>query len=167
MISETAHQNQMRKFSGEKYVSHPISVAELVSLLKDSKNIELLIVSALLHDVVEDSNMTISEIEHHFGKQVASIVNELTSDKEKILQLGKKEYLANKMLNMSSYALVIKLIDRLHNISDIINLPIDHGFRQKMILETEFILNKLNDRKLSNTHIKIINLIQRNITKLK
>jgi len=53
-----------------------------------------------------------------FGEIVMNLVEELTSDKEKLEISGKEEYLIDKMLSMSSWALVIKLSDRLHNLND-------------------------------------------------
>ena len=159
-----AHSGQKRKFTGVDYFEHPIGVAELVALLKDSKNIETLIIASLLHDTVEDTNTTLQEIADLFGYKVASLVEELTSDPIKIKEMGKKEYLSEKMLKMSSYGLVIKLADRLHNLSD---LKKDKSFTTKYVSETEYILDKISKRKLTATHKKIIYLIKNKISELK
>ena len=66
----------------------------------------------------EDTFCSYIEIEREFGPLVASIVMELTSDEESIEKMGKNEYLKNKMVNMSKYALTLKLVDRLANILD-------------------------------------------------
>lgn len=148
-----AHDGIVRKFSKKLYATHPISVANLVREYKTSKNMDVLVTSALLHDVVEDSDYTIEDIENKFGSFVASIVDELTSDDDKIKEMGKADYLLHKMNNMSSYALVIKLCDRLHNCSD---LTIgSEKFRNKYIKETRYILDNL-DRKMSQTHLRLI-----------
>jgi len=123
-FAKQAHEGQYRKF-GKKlpYFSHPEKVAKIIislsDKLKDSKKLVYLIVAAYLHDVVEDSDYTINDIEKLFGHFVAQLVNELTSDKEKIKILGKEKYLVNKVLNISYWALIIKLADRLDNVSDI------------------------------------------------
>jgi GTP pyrophosphokinase len=163
-LSKKAHMGQKRKVTGEDYVEHPIRVAELVCILKYSANIELLIIASILHDTVEDTNITLKEIADKFGYKAASIVEELTSDTEKIKSMGKKEYLSEKMLTMSSYGLVVKLIDRLHNLSD---LEKGSSFAHKTVIDTEFILEKIKTRKLSETHRKIIKLIENKISELK
>jgi (p)ppGpp synthase/HD superfamily hydrolase len=75
-------------------------------------------IAALFHDLLEDTDTTYFEIEKEFGSLVASLVQELTNDKEQIKELGKNEYLMKKMLTMSRYAFVLKLVDRLSNILD-------------------------------------------------
>jgi (p)ppGpp synthase/HD superfamily hydrolase len=112
------HEGQVRKVSGEKYITHPIFVAELCRKYKTSKNLDSLIVSCLLHDVVEDCGVTIDEIRSTFGDLTANIVDELTTDVEQVKVLGKTTYLAIKMVNMSSYGLTLKLLDRLSNVMD-------------------------------------------------
>ena len=74
-LSQEAHKN-MRRRSGEPYISHPLAVAQIcveeIGLGTTS------IVAALLHDVVEDTEMEIDDIERHFGKKVALIIDGLT-----------------------------------------------------------------------------------------
>jgi (p)ppGpp synthase/HD superfamily hydrolase len=119
-----AHSGVYRKGldkDGEKipYIIHPKTVAKIVQEVKDSEHIAYLIAAAYLHDVVQDvKTITRDDIFKEFGDLVASLVDELTSDLDKIAISGKEEYLIDKMLNMSSWALVIKLADRLHNLSD-------------------------------------------------
>jgi (p)ppGpp synthase/HD superfamily hydrolase len=117
-FSTAKHQGQVRKGSGKPYVIHPISVSYLLAQFKKSKHFDELIVACLLHDTLEDTETNFVEIASEFTPLVASIVLELTSDENQIKLVGKNEYLKKKMLGISSYALYIKLIDRLHNISD-------------------------------------------------
>src|SRR5258706_11264623 len=107
------HKGQLRKGNGLPYIMHPISVMITLGKIKKSNNTELLAIVCLLHDIVEDCEVSIEEIAREFGHGVASLVDELTSDQVEIDAIGKKEYLAQKMLKMSSYALRIKLADRL------------------------------------------------------
>lgn len=147
------HQGQKRKVSGEDYISHPMIVSYYIPYFKSSKNINSLICAALLHDTVEDTQTSYQEILDGFGMKVASLVFELTSDKEEIKKLGKSFYLKKKLLGISSYALVIKLCDRLANISD-------HP-SEKQLQETREIIEFLKqNRKLSSTHQKIISQIE-------
>ena len=113
------HKGQTRRGSGLPYLIHPMVVSELISKYKGtSKFIDNLKCAALLHDVLEDTVCTYSEIEREFNPMVASIVMELTSDEEKIAEVGKNEYLKMKMMEMSKYAFILKLLDRLSNILD-------------------------------------------------
>lgn len=139
------------------YILHPLSVMQRIFNNKVSKNIYLLACAALLHDVVEDCfenrQEGLAEIAKLFGYSIAAIVDELTLDKEKYKLIGKKEYLAQELNIMSSYALAIKLCDRLDNVSDLATMPED--FRNNYVAETEYILGNLN-RKLSDMHRKLV-----------
>ncbi len=151
------HRGQYRK-NGTEYISHPIKVAEYVSRFKISRNLETLIIAAYLHDTIEDTKATYYDIVNIFGPQVASIVLELTTDEDLKNEIGKTKYLEIKMKNMSSWALVIKLCDRLANVSDLEYA--DEFFRNKYIKETLEIIDYIvNHRNLSKTHITIIRKI--------
>lgn len=112
------HAGQTRKVSGLPYISHPIAVSAIVSAYKKSKHLDELITASLLHDTLEDTPTTYEELENKFSPFVASLVKELTNDPEKMKKMGKLAYQKDKLSHMSSYGLVIKLADRLHNVSD-------------------------------------------------
>ena len=115
----TKHKGQKRKGSGIPYVIHPIIVSHLIAKYKaGSKHLEDLQIAGLLHDTLEDTDATYLELEQKFGSLVASIVMELTSDTVMIAKMGKNNYLKQKMINMSKYAFILKLIDRFANVSD-------------------------------------------------
>lgn len=152
------HKGQLRKESGLPYIVHPLAVMTILNEIKRSNNAILIAIVCLLHDVVEDCDVTLEEIAKEFGHGVASIVGELTSDKIEIARIGKKQYLAHKMLGMSSYALRIKLADRLHNVQ---NITPEHYSK---IEETKYILSSLKNRKLTPTHKKLVKLIEKKIT---
>jgi GTP pyrophosphokinase len=153
------HKGQVRKGDGRPYILHPISVLIRLNNVKESKNIFLLMTACILHDVVEDCGVTLDEISKKFGLHVAGLVEELTLDKSNYETIGKKEYLAQEMVHMSSYALAIKLCDRLDNVSDMKSMSED--FRKKYKDETNFILNRLSGRKLTKTHLKLIKEIRK------
>ena len=154
-----AHEGQFRS-DGSPYVKHPERVAEFVRKFKKSKNLDALISAAFLHDTIEDTDTTHADLEKMFGGLIASLVKELTSDKDKIKEIGKTDYLAQKMANMSSWALVIKLADRLDNVQDIATAKTPE-WRRKYQSETESVLSRLeNDRELSGTHKRIIAAIR-------
>lgn len=111
-----AHGHQ-RRASGDPYYSHPIEVA---GILTDLKLDEATILTALLHDIVEDTNTPISEIEELFGPKVARLVDgvtklsqlELKSERSKQAENFRKLFMA---MSQDIRVLVVKLADRLHN----------------------------------------------------
>lgn len=148
------HKGQYRH-DGTEYIAHPIRVANYVKEYKTSSHLEDLYIAALLHDVLEDTKATYYDIINLFGIQVASLVLELTNDEDLLKELGKTKYLELKMKNMSSWALTIKLCDRLDNTCDLICS--DEGFRNKYIKDTIEIINYIiENRSLNKTQITII-----------
>ncbi|MGD9796103.1 MAG: HD domain-containing protein, partial [Acidimicrobiia bacterium] len=73
-VADNAHRNQYRR-SGEKYINHPVAVAKIVA---DIGLDETTIAAALLHDAVEDTEITLADVESEFGKDVAAIVDGVT-----------------------------------------------------------------------------------------
>jgi (p)ppGpp synthase/HD superfamily hydrolase len=148
-VATKAHEGQFRKVSGEPYITHPLKVSYLLASYKTSKNIEDLLCAALLHDCPEDTSLTFEYIAKEFGMLIASIVFELTTNEEEKIKMGKKEYLMKKMLGMSSWALTIKLVDRLANLTD---APTEKT--KEDTKEILFFLEK--NRKLSKTQKHIV-----------
>lgn len=143
------HEGQTRKVTGKPYISHPIMVSYILAKYKDSDNLEDLIVASILHDTLEDTDTTFDEIQKEFTPLVASLVLELTNDEEKIKKLGKLTYHKNKLVGISSWALVIKLADRLSNIMD---NPSEKMITDSIELMEHIISHRQN---LSNTHLKM------------
>lgn len=123
-MSQEAHKN-MRRRSGEPYISHPLAVAQIsveeIGLGTTS------IVSALLHDVVEDTEMEIEDIERHFGTKVARIIDGLTKISD-VFDHGSSQQAENfrKMLLTLSddvRVILVKLADRLHNMRTLGSMP--------------------------------------------
>ena len=112
------HDGQVRRGTDLPYITHPIAVSYIVAQFKQSKHLSELVTAAILHDVLEDIATSFADLATRFTPLVASLVQELTSDAAEIARVGKLEYLKSKMTGMSSYGLVIKLADRLHNILD-------------------------------------------------
>ncbi|HJQ54010.1 MAG TPA: bifunctional (p)ppGpp synthetase/guanosine-3',5'-bis(diphosphate) 3'-pyrophosphohydrolase [Gemmatimonadaceae bacterium] len=130
-FSEKAHEGQKR-LSGDKYVSHCVEVAKiLVDLQLDS----ITVASGLIHDVVEDTAISIDDIEAEFGKEVAGIVDGLTKIGHLPLNSSQERQVENYRKLLLSIAkdarvILIKLADRLHNMRTLEFLPAD---RQKRI----------------------------------
>ena len=116
-VAVDAHQDQRRK-SGEAYIFHPIAVAKIVA-----GEIGLgatAIAAALMHDVVEDTDITVQEIEKMFNPKVAQLVEGLTkiSQVKKDMNISMQAENFRKMLltlNDDVRVIIIKLADRLHN----------------------------------------------------
>jgi len=111
-----AHGNQQRA-SGDLYFSHPLEVA---AILTEFKLDDATIVAALLHDVIEDTDVTRAEIDQMFGEEIGALVEGLTKIKKLDLVTKKAEQAENfrKLLVAISSdirVLLIKLADRLHN----------------------------------------------------
>jgi GTP pyrophosphokinase len=130
--STKAHENQFRK-SGLPYIIHPILVASIVSSITNDK---AMAISALLHDVVEDTDATIEDIEENFGLDVSHLVAGLTKidsirDSELVSSTSDEKLVISalsfrKMLLASIEdvrVLVVKLCDRLHNMLTLDALP--------------------------------------------
>ena len=142
-LANEAHKGQRRKDQSRlPYIVHPMAVASLVRSYVRPHN-ETMIIAALLHDVVEDTNTSLSQIEELFGKEVASLVQELTNDPKEIAKIGKTSYLQSKMIHMSNNALTIKLCDRLDNLQDSEGLSPDQA--KQMQSNTKEIIEVVED----------------------
>jgi len=158
---KTKHGIQTRK-TGGYYFEHPRRVASYVVMYKDSYQIEDLMIIALLHDVLEDTTATYEQIKRKFGKMVADTVVEVTSVGEDMVEAGgKRLYLAQKMIDMSSYALVVKLCDRLDNVADLDKMGDE--FKKRYTKETLYILDEIDANRdvITITHHRLINEIRK------
>jgi len=122
--AKQAHRHQQRS-SGENYINHPLAVAQIVA---DLGLDEISLAAALLHDAVEDTEITLADVEKGFGPEVAQIVDGVT--KLERLQFDSKEAqqaaTMRKMLVAMARdlrVLIIKLADRLHNMRTIAAMP--------------------------------------------
>lgn len=159
------HEGQTRA-DGSPYITHPIRVAQLVKEYKPSKNLSVIMAAALLHDVLEDTYTSYRELEDEFGEVVASLVMEVTSASFMPKLIGKQTYLAQKMRFMSSYALVIKLADRLDNISDLQGLSREKI--EKTYYDTIYLMDELEDKRvLTEAQDTLVTLIRLQLNKLK
>ena len=158
LFAAKKHKGVIRKATGHPYIMHPMAVMLILTTLKDSNNPYLIAIVAMLHDVVEDCEVKISAIRKLFGDEVADLVEELTTDKAACKAIGKTNYLKAKMLAMSSYALRIKLADRLNNCEDLAKFKKED--REKRITETLEIIKALElQRELTQSHKILIKRI--------
>lgn len=117
-----AHDGQVRKYTGEPYIEHPIAVADIV---RESGGSEEMIAAALLHDTVEDCGISIDEIKAVFGLDVAEMVWDLTGPSHIDPALIKKNRKTRKLADLAHMAKAspasqtIKLADLCHNSASI------------------------------------------------
>ncbi len=111
------HHNQQKRLSGEEYIIHPLNVANILSQIDLD---DATICAALLHDVVEDTDVTQEDLVKEFGEEIGTIVDGVT-------KLGKLQYTTREEEQVENYrkmflamgkdirVILIKLADRLHN----------------------------------------------------
>ncbi|MDX1430796.1 MAG: RelA/SpoT family protein, partial [Rhodothermales bacterium] len=119
-ISYWAHRNDVRK-SGEAYISHPLEVAFIVA--KDIGIDDVTVVAALLHDVVEDTEISLDFVREEFGESIAGIIDGLTKISGVFSSgaMGHAENVRKLMLSMATdiRVILVKFADRLHNMRTI------------------------------------------------
>lgn len=144
-FANAAH-NGVRRRSGEPYILHPISVAKIV--VQEIGLGYKSIVSALLHDIVEDTEYTTEDIERIFGAKIASLVDGLTKIKSAFdsSSSGQAENFKRIILTLNDdvRVILIKLADRLHNMRTIEYMP--ENKKAKILSETMYIFIPLAHR---------------------
>ncbi|GMV07596.1 MAG: GTP pyrophosphokinase [Gemmatimonadota bacterium] len=144
-LAAEAHAGQ-RRASGEEYVSHTVEVATILATLRlDTASI----VSGLIHDTVEDTALSLSDVEGRFGREVATIVDGVT-------KLGKVQFSTTTEQQVENYrkmllsmaedarVILVKLADRLHNMRTLEHLP--ETKRARIAMETREIYAPLAHR---------------------
>lgn len=135
LISKKYHQNQYRK-SGEPFVVHPLEVA---GILADIELDQISIVSAILHDVIEDTDYSLEMAKKEFGQRTANIINGVTK-LDKIVFTSKEEQQVSNIRKMiiamseDVRIILVKLADRLHNMRTL--FPLDEEKRRINSIET-------------------------------
>ena len=144
-VSANAHRGQKR-VSGDDFHSHSVAVA---TVLADQQMDSTTIAAALLHDVVEDSDVTLDDIRREFGPEVADLVDGLTKIASLTFRSSAEEQAENYRKLLLSIAkdarvIIIKLADRLHNMRTLEHLPEEK--RRRIALETREIYAPLAHR---------------------
>jgi GTP diphosphokinase / guanosine-3',5'-bis(diphosphate) 3'-diphosphatase len=144
-FAEAAHEGQKRK-SGEDFIAHPVAVAEI---LTDLHLDTTTLVAALLHDTVEDTDVTIDDIREEFGDDVEHIVGGLTKLDKLEFKSREQEQAENVRKMIVAMAgdirvLLIKLADRLHNMRTLSALAPDR--QERIATETLEIYGPLANR---------------------
>ena len=163
-FAKELHKDQVRKFINKPYFD--AHVQKVNGTAKQYTTDEDLLCAALLHDTIEDCFKDkwegYSIIKEKFGKRVADLVLELTSDEGEMKHRydgSKRDYLIYKMTHMSDDALIIKLCDRLQNISDAFTAS--EKFRNNYFNETSAIVEAIeSERNLNDIHKRILDDIK-------
>lgn len=117
------HKNQKRKDKNSTpYINHPIRVMKLIKDYSASSLDRKVIIGALLHDVLEDTNTTDQELIDRFGRDIYNVVKECTDDKS-LDKITRKKLAIKNASQCSKEAKIIKLADKLTNLSDLIDHP--------------------------------------------
>lgn len=144
VFAKAAHESidQRRKYTGEPYFMHPISVAALVQSVSHT---ESMVAAALLHDTVEDTPITLDEIHRVFGFEVATLVEMLTdvSKSSDGNRAARKAIDREHTAKASPAAKTIKLADLIDNTRSIV--AHDAGFARIYLLEKAMLLDVLRD----------------------
>lgn len=142
-FAREAHGDQKRKYSDELYIEHPKRVAEIVRTVPHTS---AMVSAAYLHDVVEDTPVTLEEIEKRFGREIAGLVDELTDEyiKENYPHLNRrrrKDKEVERQAKMSREAKTIKLADVIDNTPDIVKN--DRNFARRYVPEMDALTKAL------------------------
>ena len=159
-VATAAHEGQLRK-TGEPYITHPLAV---VKILQEWNMDEDTIIAGVLHDTVEDTSLTLKDIEEQFGKDVAFLVNGVTKlGKARSGMKDLDEYLPQTGDNLLKLliatgqdirVLIIKLADRLHNLRTLGALPPEK--QKKIARESLEVFAPLADRlQMGRTRVEI------------
>lgn len=115
-FAREAHEGQERKGDGSPYINHPVELARLLHSAGD--NDEELLAAAFLHDVVEDTDTTLDEIEDGFGKGVRDLVDAMSEDKDVAPWSARKEQHRDDVEAAGERPVLIYAADKLANLRD-------------------------------------------------
>lgn len=136
-LARTAHEGQKRKYTSEPYIVHPEAVACKVAAVADDP---VMIAAAWLHDVVEDTTVTIDMIEIGFGHEVAVLVAALSNNKSDGNRQRRKALEVERLAASSPKAKTIKLADILDNVPSMIehdpNFAVIYVDEKRVLLES-------------------------------
>lgn len=116
------HRHQRRKdLHASPYINHPIAVAETLSAIGGVQDMVTL-AAGILHDTIEDTETTAAELEGLFGKEISTVVEEVTDDKT-LSAAERKQLQIDHAHRKSDRARLVKLADKICNVRDIIEHP--------------------------------------------
>ena len=114
------HRDQRRKNAeASPYINHPIALADVLTNEAGISD-PIVICAALLHDTIEDTQTTHTELHHHFGAAIADVVLEVTDDKN-LPKVMRKQLQIDHAHELSSAATLVKLADKICNLRDMVD----------------------------------------------
>ena len=138
------HRDQRRKDEDfSPYINHPISIAKIISEIGNVEDPEVL-AAALLHDTIEDTKTTPEELIDNFGERVCSLVQEVTDDKN-LPKLERKQRQIDHAKEISKDAALIKLGDKISNVTDITDTPPTHWDNERRLEYLEWAEEVINN----------------------
>lgn len=135
----------VRKVSKQPYWIHPEGVAQIVM---EHGGSDTEIKAAFAHDILEDTGDSYEDLVEKFGEKVASIVKEVTNDKDEMTKIGKAQYISEKLVQLSPEALTVKLADMLYNIKD---SPTEKNYDRMR----KNVMYLMMNRELSGIHLQL------------
>lgn len=137
-----AHDGQRRKGRDLPYLLHPLRVAESVAGLDDlpPELRRVMVIAALLHDVLEDTEVPADRIRDEFGDAVLGVVQELTQEMS-LPKAERKQRMIDHLPELSVAARTVKLADRLDNVRDLPTMS--ESFVARYVPESRALLEKL------------------------
>lgn len=135
LLAKKAHEGQLR-YTGDPYITHPLAVAEILAEMRMDPQT---IMAAIMHDVIEDTNVEKEDLVKHFGKEVADLVDgvtKLTQIEFETRAQAQAENFRKMVMAMAKdiRVILVKLADRLHNMRTLSCLPPEK--RHRIALET-------------------------------
>ncbi|MGN6820566.1 MAG: HD domain-containing protein [Sphingomonas sp.] len=137
-----AHSGQVRKYTGEPYIVHPIEVMQILYDNLDAVS-ENELCAAVLHDVIEDTPVSLETIRERFGLEVASLVYELTEPKIEGNRKFRKQAEAQRLAGVSWEAQTIKYADLISNTRSIV--AHDPNFAKLYLAEKAHLLSVMTE----------------------
>ena len=131
MFSAEKHRRQRRKGEdASPYINHPIAVADLVANVGGISDVRIL-AAAILHDTIEDTNTTLDQLTELFGQEVSTLVAEVSDDKS-LPKAERKRLQIEHAQQLSSAAKMIKLADKISNVTEVLeNPPVDWSIERR------------------------------------
>ena len=156
IFATAAHDGQKRKFTLEPYIAHPLRVAHMVAHHGGSDEA---VISSLLHDVLEDSSVTLGDLIMEFGSDVAGIVFELTNERGPAKnRAARKAKEVKRAAGMSPEAKMIRLADIVDNVPSIVK----HGkpeFAALYVAEKKALLQELTGGGREALYIEVCQML--------
>ncbi len=148
------HRNQQRKGKDRTpYINHPLEVAEMIAVVGKITDTNL-IIAALLHDTIEDTETKPEEIFQLFGNDVVSLVKELTDDKTLPKHIRKQRQIDNAA-TITSRAKILKLADKICNVSSISTNPPNNWSHERLIEYLEWSEKVVNELLGVNNELEV------------